>query len=179
MSCSTGSAPMWPCWFWRAVPLVGERCGRRRWRRLRPLVARIGILALRVRGPYFVILTFGLAEFAKFVVIVIEGRARQDRRPRDHRRAPASKSRYCYFWRGSPSRSTLIDGPPCAAPVSAAACGAIQSRTRRRLRPLGVPTVQFKMRRLRASRRCPGLGRQSHVAAFQAYFEPDTDFRSD
>jgi len=35
--------------------------------------ALIGLPALRVRGPYFVILTFGLAELAKYVVIVIEG----------------------------------------------------------------------------------------------------------
>lgn len=32
----------------------------------------VGLPALRVRGPYFVILTFGLAEFFKFVVIAIE-----------------------------------------------------------------------------------------------------------
>lgn len=32
----------------------------------------VGLPALRVRGPYFVILTFGLAEFFKFVVISIE-----------------------------------------------------------------------------------------------------------
>src|SRR6185503_1554820 len=37
------------------------------------LAALIGLPALRVRGPYFVILTFGLAELAKYVVIVIEG----------------------------------------------------------------------------------------------------------
>jgi len=37
------------------------------------LAAAIGLPALRVRGPYFVILTFGLAELAKYVVIVIEG----------------------------------------------------------------------------------------------------------
>ena len=32
----------------------------------------VGLPVLRVRGPYFVILTFGLAEFAKYVVINIE-----------------------------------------------------------------------------------------------------------
>jgi len=37
------------------------------------LAALIGSPALRVRGPYFVILTFGLAELAKYIVIVIEG----------------------------------------------------------------------------------------------------------
>ena len=33
----------------------------------------IGLPALRVRGPYFVILSFGLAELVKYAVIVIEG----------------------------------------------------------------------------------------------------------
>ena len=37
------------------------------------LAAVIGLPALRVRGPYFVILTFGLAELVTYVVIVIEG----------------------------------------------------------------------------------------------------------
>jgi branched-chain amino acid transport system permease protein len=35
----------------------------------------VGLPCFRVRGPYFVILTFGLAEFVKFVVIDIEARA--------------------------------------------------------------------------------------------------------
>ncbi|OZI52887.1 branched-chain amino acid ABC transporter permease [Bordetella genomosp. 4] len=32
----------------------------------------LGLPSLRVRGPYFVILTFGLAEFAKYVIVAIE-----------------------------------------------------------------------------------------------------------
>ncbi|HCP78004.1 MAG: branched-chain amino acid ABC transporter permease [Pusillimonas sp.] len=32
----------------------------------------VGLPALRVRGPYFVILTFGLAEFVKYIVVAIE-----------------------------------------------------------------------------------------------------------
>lgn len=34
----------------------------------------VGMPVLRVRGPYFVILTFGLAELVKYVVIIIESR---------------------------------------------------------------------------------------------------------
>ncbi|MCB5362970.1 branched-chain amino acid ABC transporter permease [Pusillimonas sp. CC-YST705] len=34
--------------------------------------ALVGLPSLRVRGPYFVILTFGLAEFFKYVVVAIE-----------------------------------------------------------------------------------------------------------
>ena len=32
----------------------------------------LGLPALRVRGPYFVILTFGVSEFAKYVVVAVE-----------------------------------------------------------------------------------------------------------
>jgi len=35
----------------------------------------VGLPCFRVRGPYFVILTFGLAEFVKYIVIDIEARA--------------------------------------------------------------------------------------------------------
>jgi branched-chain amino acid transport system permease protein len=35
----------------------------------------VGLPCFRVRGPYFVILTFGLAEFVKFVIVDIEARA--------------------------------------------------------------------------------------------------------
>lgn len=37
------------------------------------LAAALGLPALRVRGPYFVILTFGIAELVKYIVVVIEG----------------------------------------------------------------------------------------------------------
>lgn len=38
------------------------------------LAAAIGTPCLRVRGPYFVILTFGVAEFLRYLVIAIEAR---------------------------------------------------------------------------------------------------------
>jgi len=50
--------------FWLVVPLGGLVAGL--------LALAIGYPCLRVRGPYFVILTFGVAEFAKFVVVAIE-----------------------------------------------------------------------------------------------------------
>jgi branched-chain amino acid transport system permease protein len=39
------------------------------------LAVLVGLPCFRVRGPYFVILTFGVAEFVKYIVIDIEARA--------------------------------------------------------------------------------------------------------
>jgi branched-chain amino acid transport system permease protein len=50
--------------FWAVIPLGGLAAG--------VLALVFGYPALNVRGPYFVILTFGLAELAKFVVVTIE-----------------------------------------------------------------------------------------------------------
>ena len=49
---------------WAAVALAGLASGL--------LALLLGYPCLRVRGPYFVILTFGVAEFVKFVVVAIE-----------------------------------------------------------------------------------------------------------
>ncbi len=50
--------------FWLAVPLAGLAAGL--------LALLVGYPCLRVRGPYFVILTLGVAELVKFVVVNIE-----------------------------------------------------------------------------------------------------------
>ena len=49
---------------WLAIPVSGRRPRRS------PLV--VGSPCLRVRGPYFVILTLGVAEFIKYIVVSIE-----------------------------------------------------------------------------------------------------------
>lgn len=49
---------------WAALPLAGLTAG--------VLATVVGYPCLRVRGPYFVILTFGLSELVKYVVINIE-----------------------------------------------------------------------------------------------------------
>ena len=63
-----GAYVMVLCWgtisFWLAIPLAGIIAGS--------LALLLGYPCLRVRGPYFVILTFGLAELIKFVVVNIE-----------------------------------------------------------------------------------------------------------
>lgn len=50
--------------FWAVIPLGGVAAAL--------LALVLGFPALKVRGPYFVILTFGLAELVKFVVVTIE-----------------------------------------------------------------------------------------------------------
>lgn len=50
--------------FWAAVPLAGLAAAL--------LALLLGWPCLRVRGPYFVILTFGVAELVKFVVVNVE-----------------------------------------------------------------------------------------------------------
>lgn len=128
--------------------------------------ALIGLPALRVRGPYFVILTFGLAELAKFIVIVIEG------------------------WLGKFSR--VVFGAPgldtlfyimlgLAAAATALTFLVRRSRFGRGLVALreneeaaetvGVPTVRFKLFAYALSALIPGaVG--SVMVLRQTYFEP-------
>lgn len=128
--------------------------------------ALIGLPALRVRGPYFVILTFGLAELAKYVVIVVEG------------------------WLGKFSR--VIFGAPgldtlyyimlgLAAAATAMTFLVRRSRFGRGLLALreneeaaetvGVPTVRFKLFAYALSALIPGaVG--SVMVLRQTYFEP-------
>jgi len=49
---------------WVSIPLAGVTAGL--------FAAAIGVPVLRVRGPYFVILTFGIAELIKFIVLNVE-----------------------------------------------------------------------------------------------------------
>jgi branched-chain amino acid transport system permease protein len=128
--------------------------------------ALIGLPALRVRGPYFVILTFGLAELAKYIVIVIEG------------------------WLGKFSR--VVFGAPgldtlfyimlgLAAAATALTYFVRRSRFGRGLLALreneeaaetvGVPTVRFKLFAYALSALIPGaVG--SVMVLRQTYFEP-------
>jgi branched-chain amino acid transport system permease protein len=56
----------WPAWpLWAAILLAGASAPA--------LALLVGYPCLRVRGPYFVILTFGLAELVKFIVVNVEG----------------------------------------------------------------------------------------------------------
>jgi branched-chain amino acid transport system permease protein len=58
------AALMWPASVWAILPLAGLAAGL--------LATIVGYPCLRVRGPYFVILTFGLSELVKYIVVNIE-----------------------------------------------------------------------------------------------------------
>lgn len=49
---------------WLSIPAAGVACGI--------FAVLIGMPVLRVRGPYFVILTFGLAELVKYILLALE-----------------------------------------------------------------------------------------------------------
>lgn len=128
--------------------------------------ALIGLPALRVRGPYFVILTFGLAELAKYAVIVVEGWL-------------GKFSRVIF---GAPGLDTLFYimlGLAAAATLTTFLVR--RSRFGRGLLALreneeaaetvGVPTVRFKLFAYALSALIPGaVG--SVMVLRQTYFEP-------
>jgi branched-chain amino acid transport system permease protein len=130
------------------------------------LAVLIGLPALRVRGPYFVILTFGLAELVKYVVIVIEG------------------------WLGKFSR-VIFGGPGLLTlfyiMLGLAIAATLMTFLVRRSRfgqgllalreneeaaeTVGVPTVRFKLLAFALSALIPGaVG--SVMVLRQTYFEP-------
>jgi branched-chain amino acid transport system permease protein len=130
------------------------------------LAAAIGLPALRVRGPYFVILTFGLAELAKYVVIVIEGWL--------------GKFSRAIF--GAPSLETMFYIMLALAAAATALTLAVRgSRFGRGLlaireneeaaETVGVPTVRFKLLAFGLSALIPGMV-GSVMVLRQSYFEP-------
>jgi branched-chain amino acid transport system permease protein len=130
------------------------------------LAAAIGLPALRVRGPYFVILTFGLAELVKYVVIVIEGWL-------------GKFSRVIF---GGPSIETLFYIMLALAAAATALTLAVRgSRFGRGLlaireneeaaETVGVPTVRFKLLAFGLSALIPGMV-GSVMVLRQTYFEP-------
>lgn len=130
------------------------------------LATLIGLPALRVRGPYFVILSFGLAELVKYIVIVIEGRL-------------GKFSRVIF---GAPGLTTLFYimlGLAIAATLmtflvrrSRFGQGLLALRENEEAaETLGVPTVRFKLLAFALSALIPGaVG--SVMVLRQTYFEP-------
>ena len=150
------------CWgllpFWLVVPLAGLVAGL--------LALCVGYPCLRVRGPYFVILSFGVAEFVKFVVVSIE--------------AGLGKAGRLLF--GTPSLETLY------FIMLALAAGAVtiaylvrRSRFGAGLRAIrededaaetiGVPTTRFKLWAYGLSAIIPGMVGAVMVLR-STYFEP-------
>jgi branched-chain amino acid transport system permease protein len=128
--------------------------------------ALVGFPVLRVRGPYFVILTFGVAELVKFIVLAVE--AKLGHASRMLLGAPALDT--LYFWMlGLAIIATLI------------AYAVRSSRLGRGLRAIreneeaaetiGVPIARYKLFALVLSALVPGaVG--AVMALRTTYFEP-------
>ncbi len=130
----------------------------------------VGLPVLRVRGPYFVILTFGLAEFAKYVTINIEN----------------ALGRFGRLVLGAPPLETLY-----WAMAALAAAGTLAVIVVCRLRlgaglaairedelaaeTIGVPTVRFKLAGFALSALLPGAVGALFVLR-TGYFEPAQAF---
>jgi branched-chain amino acid transport system permease protein len=149
----------WQSWpLWLSLPAAG--CAT-------ALVALLlGWPVLRVRGPYFVILTYGLAELVKFIVIDIE----------------AKLGKFGRLLMGAPSIDTLYWTMLAVALAATLATWYVRrSRFGAGLRAireneeaaetLGVPVVRFKMIAFAASAFLPGLV-GGLMALRSAYFEP-------
>ena len=126
----------------------------------------VGLPVLRVRGPYFVILTFGLAELVKYVVIIIESKL-------------GSFSRLMF---GAPDLIWLY--AIALGLAVAATLGALLIRRSRLGRGLlalreneeaaetvGVPTTRLKLTAFVLSAIIPGIV-GGLIALRTAYFEP-------
>jgi branched-chain amino acid transport system permease protein len=130
------------------------------------LALALGLPALRVRGPYFVILTFGLAELVKYVVIAIEGRL----------------GKFSRIMFGAPDLGTLF-----YIMLALAFAATMTTLLVRRSRfgqgllairededaaeTIGVPTVRFKLLAFGLSAIIPGMV-GSVMVLRSTYFEP-------
>jgi branched-chain amino acid transport system permease protein len=130
------------------------------------LAALIGLPALRVRGPYFVILTFGLAELVKYVVIVIEGWLGKFSRVIFG--APGLHTLF-YIMLGLAIAATLMT---LLVRRSRFGQGLLALRENEEAaETVGVPTVRFKLLAFALSALIPGaVG--SVMVLRQTYFEP-------
>ncbi|HUC61748.1 MAG TPA: branched-chain amino acid ABC transporter permease [Alphaproteobacteria bacterium] len=147
---------------WQMIALAGLSSG------LFALV--VGYPVLRVRGPYFVMLTFGIAELVKFVVIDIE----------------AQLGEFSRLVLGGPSVTDLyyvMLGMAAAAVVLTYAVG--RSRAGYALRAIreneeaaetvGVPVARYKLAVFALSAVIPGMV-GAVMAVRSSYFEPSQAF---
>lgn len=143
---------------WAAIALAGTTSGA--------FALLVGYPVLRVRGPYFVMLTFGLAELVKFVVIDIE----------------SSLGVFSRLILGGPSVLVLyyvMLGLAAAATAMAALVG--RSRFGYALRAIrenevaaetiGIPVARFKLAAFALSAVIPGMVGAVMVVR-SSYFEP-------
>jgi branched-chain amino acid transport system permease protein len=149
----------WQSWpLWLSLPAAGLAAA--------VMALLLGWPTLRVRGPYFVILTYGLAELVKFVVIDIE----------------AKLGKFGRLLMGAPPIETLYWLMLALALAATLATWWVRrSRFGAGLRAireneeaaetLGVPVVRFKLIAFAASAFLPGIV-GGLMALRSAYFEP-------
>jgi branched-chain amino acid transport system permease protein len=147
---------------WLGIPVAGVAAAG--------FAALVGTPVLRVRGPYFVILTFGLAEFVKYVVVNIE----------------ATLGKFSRLLMGAPDLTDLYLVMLVLA-VAATAVTVFLGRTRfgsglRAIREneeaaetLGVPVARFKMIAFTLSAAIPGVVGAVLVLR-TGYFDPVQSF---
>ena len=142
---------------WVSVPLAGFVAGL--------LALVVAIPVLRVRGPYFVILTFGLAELVKYTVLNVE--------------TAIGKSSRLLF--GAPGIDTLLYGMIALAVIATLLTKFVgESRFGRGLAAIrddettaetvGVPVVKYKIAAYTLSAIIPGMA-GGLIALKSTYFE--------
>jgi branched-chain amino acid transport system permease protein len=147
---------------WLGIPAAGLGAAA--------FAALVGTPVLRVRGPYFVILTFGLAEFVKYVVVNIE----------------ATLGKFSRLLMGAPDLTDLyLIMLALAAAATALAVWLGRSRFGSGLRSireneeaaetLGVPAARFKMIAFTLSAAIPGVVGALLVLR-TGYFDPVQSF---
>ena len=152
-----GAAPVW-----LSVPLAGAASFA--------FALVMGYPALRVRGPYFVMLTFGLAEFVKFSVIAIE----------------VELGQFSRMIIGGPEPATLyLVMLALAAAATALTWAVARSRFGYGLRAIreneqaaetvGIPVARFKLAAFGLSAFIPGMV-GAVMAMRSSYFEPSQAF---
>jgi branched-chain amino acid transport system permease protein len=132
--------------------------------------AFVGLPVLRVRGPYFVILSFGLAELVKNLVILNENRIGQFSRMMFG--APDLIDLYAIML-GLAVLATLLAWAVRHARFGAGLLAIREDETA--AETLGVPVTRLKLAAFVLSAAIPGVG--GGIAALRtSYFEPSTFF---
>lgn len=148
--------------WWVVLPLCGVASG--------VMALLVGYPALRVRGPYFVILTLGLSELVKFIVVTIE----------------SDLGNFGRILMGAPDTGTLYEIMLALAVLAFGGAALIQkSRFGAGLRAIredetaaetiGIGAGRLKLAAFAASAIIPGMV-GGVMAMRSAYFEPMTAF---
>jgi branched-chain amino acid transport system permease protein len=134
------------------------------------LAILIGLPVLRVRGPYFVILTFGVAELGKHLVVAVEGWLGKFSRVLFG--APSLLSLF-YIMLGLAAAATLLT---LTVRGSRFGQGLLAIRENEEAaETVGVPTVRFKLLAFGLSALIPGMV-GSVMVLRSTYFEPQQLF---